>query len=319
MKFSDGQLITLYDFNHHMTADDVRFPVTELVIDLDSGALTVCCCTQSGEVSQLGQTKSLSSGSLADQWLTALSGRCGADPLLLMSLLDTPQVQDRLWSYYRSGKTTGGMPAIRLPGEHLVTCGDAVETFEPIHKQLEQALEGGLQLLEQLNISEDALRIFVAGRLAESAPARYTLRSQLCGSPLLPEDPRFVSLQPGEAAEALRSGSKDFEQTQKMQDTPELLCVAADGSDLSVPLAEKGQLFSALETPAYSAVLLAAADEPLRFRMGAQSWSKELPYSVGPSELDPIEAACIVRDSHPVVQLRRCAAPAQLYELLLGS
>ncbi len=316
MKFSSGQLITLYDFQHHMADDAVVFPVTELVVDLDSGALMICRCTQHGEISQLGQTAALSSGTLSDQWLAAVSDRCGADPLLLMSLLDELQVQRRLWNYYQS-RQAAEMPALRLPGEHLVTCQAAIEAFDPIRQQLEHALTEGLQLLETLQISEDDLRIFVAGKLAESAPARYTLRSKLCGSPLMPEDSRFVSLQPGEAAAALRSSYKSFEQTQQLPDALELLCVAADGSAVSVPLAEKGQPYSALEAPAYSAAFLAEASEPLQFRMGAQHWSKPLPYTLQPSEVDLLEAACVVQDGRPLVRLRRCAAPAQVYDLPL--
>lgn len=318
MLYSDGQLIALYDFQHHMKSDAVEFPVTELVVDLDSGALTLCRCTASGEISLLAQTDPVQNGTLADQWLAAVSDRCGADPLVLKSLLDEPQVQRRLWNYYRSGHDSE-TPALRLPGDHLVTCTAAVEAFEPIRQQLEHSFSDAFRLLEQLKINEDDLRIFVGGQLAESAPARYTLRSQLCGSPLMPEDPRFVTLQPCEAAAALSTGRDAFKQTQQMADTLELLCVTADGGSTSIPLAEKGRAFSALETPVYSAAVLATADEPLRFRMGTQSWSKKLPYAPGPSGIDLVEASCIVRNGRPLVQLRRCAAPSQVYELTLES
>ena len=83
--------------------------------------------------------------------------------------------------------------------------------------------------------------------------------------------------------------------------------------------AEKGCDFSSLETPVYSAAVLAAADEPLRFRMGAQNWSKKLPFAPGPSGIDLVEAACIVRNGRLLIQLRRCAAPLQVYELTLES
>lgn len=318
MVYSDGQLITLYDFQHHMKRDAVDFPVTELVIDLDSCVLTLCRCTASGEISLLAQTDPVSGGTLADQWLAAVSARCGADPLVLKSLLDDSQAQRRLWNYYRSGHDTEA-PALRLPGDHLVTCTIAVEAFEPIRQQLEHSFSDAFQLTEQLKITEDDLRIFVAGQLAESAPARYTLRSQLCGSPLMPEDSRFVTLQPGEAASALSDGRDAFRQTQQMADTLELLCITADGGSTFIPLAEKGCALSSLETPVYSAAVLAAADEPLRFRMGAQNWNKKLPFAPGPSGIDLVEAACIVRNGRLLIQLRRCAAPLPVYELTLES
>lgn len=314
-EFSRYQAAALYDFRHGMQADDSAWPVRELVIDTDTGTLGLCSCTQDGDVTLLAQAGT-DEGALSQLWLDRLAVDCGVPVQLLAERLFFAPAQQSLWNYYRTGSRFDE-EAFSLADGQTLRCSRLDAAFGPVRDRLEPLLDQALDLLNAQGIPEETLRILTVGRLAGSAPVRFVLRRQLCGDPFLPDD-RFADLpEDVDPARIVEEGMTLYRNMQVAGIDVDLLCVGADGTESVVPLVQRQEPVSVLQTPRYCRPVFYDPVEPLRLRVNGLQQMYPSPFAAGPLGGELIQFGCLLRDGQTFVRLRRSLFPDRVHDIEL--
>ena len=314
MKRTPYEAAARCDFAHWMSRDGVSFPAYELVVDLDGCSLGLCLCEETGTITLLEQLSLPQAKPFEQIWLDRIRQTQPLTENNLADLLESDDVQDRMWNYYRAGGHRD-REILTLPTGSL-TCSSVDQAFQPVREALTALLEQGLDRLEQLKIPEEDLRVLAVGRLAGCAPARLVLRQALTFDPFL-ADHRFAEpyheMNPGEIVPA---GMALLEQSQTVGFDLTFLCLNDQGRTLEpIRLTERQQLLSTLETPVYSRPVFVCTGTRLQFQSGETAWKEELPYKIGPTVGDLVEVACGLREDKPIILLRRTIAPSKIYEI----
>lgn len=314
-EFTRYQAAVLYDFCHGMQAGSPTWPVRELVVDTDTGTLGLCSCTRDGVVTLLAQAGTVGSP-LAQLWLERLAADCGAPFQALAERLFFAPAQQTLWNYYRTGSLFDEEAFALTDGQSL-RCSRLDAAFTPVRDLLEPLLDQGLDLLDAQGVPEETLRILTVGRLAGSAPVRLALRRQLCGDPFLPDD-RFADL-PADAdpARIVEEGMTLYRNMQVAGIDVDLLCVDRDGTESAVPLVQRKEPASVLQTPRYCAPVFYDPTEPLRLRVNGLPQLYPSPFAAGPLGGELIQLGCLLRDGRPFVRVRRSLFPERVHDLEL--
>lgn len=319
------QAAVMYDHQRHMRRDGAAFPVYELVADTDRGEFGLCRCTEQGDVEQLELVASAAAAP-AQMWRDRLAAGGHGTAEELAALPGDDRARQRLWTFYSTGRRSDG-PAFALADGTELLCSELDAAFDPVRRPLEQALQEMLDRIEARQIPEESLRILAVGVLANAAPLRLSLRSQLCLDPFLADD-RFVELAPDEDPAAIvEEGRALYARTRVVGVDLDLLYSAwdgsllteADGGLLTMELARSHQPVQTMQTPRYSLPIFVSVREGLRLTVDGKLWQQALPYDVSPAEQDLIQVACVMREGKPRILVRRALAPTAVYEIDLGT
>ena len=94
-------------------------------------------------------------------------------------------------------------------------------------------------------------------------------------------------------------------------------CVDRDGTESAVPLVQRKEPASVLQTPRYCAPVFYDPTEPLRLRVNGLPQLYPSPFAAGPLGGELIQLGCLLRDGRPFVRVRRSLFPERIHDLEL--